>query len=126
MQRPELGRQSAATPPSVGVLFVEGDLDALDLVTQLDGGAELQVHALLHGGQSEQQQRLTVDVLHTWGDSHTSNQRRACAIYFQPSPFQVIFISKMQKKKLKSAGAGERTLTEMCVNVSSAWVDITS
>lgn len=41
-----------AAPRSVGVLSVKGNLDALDLVTQFDGGAELQVHTLLHCGQS--------------------------------------------------------------------------
>lgn len=48
---------------SVGELSVKGHLDALDLVTQFDGRAQFQVHALLHGGQREQKQRLTVDVL---------------------------------------------------------------
>lgn len=32
-------------------------------MAQLDGGPQLQLHALLHGGKSQQQERLTVDVL---------------------------------------------------------------
>lgn len=54
---------SVATPPSVSVLSVKGDLDALYLVTQFDGGTELQVHTLLDCRQSQQQQRLAIDVL---------------------------------------------------------------
>lgn len=50
---------------SVGVLFVKSNFDTLYLVAEFDGGAEFQVHALLHSGQSQQQQRLTVNVLHT-------------------------------------------------------------
>lgn len=58
-------QRGAPLGSSFGELLVEGHLDALDLVTQLDGGAQLQVHALLDGGQREQQQRLAVNVLHT-------------------------------------------------------------
>lgn len=58
-------QQGAPLGSSLGELLVEGDLDALDLVTQLDSGSQLQVHALLDGGQRQQQQRLAVDVLHT-------------------------------------------------------------
>lgn len=61
IQHPELARPQhlfplsgvlGAAPRSVGILSVKGNLDALNLVTQFDGGAELQVHTLLHGGQS--------------------------------------------------------------------------
>lgn len=64
---PATGRSAGDLPllllGSVGELSVKGNLDALYLVTQFDGGAELQVHTLLDGGQSEQQQGLAVDVL---------------------------------------------------------------
>lgn len=50
--RTSTARVFSAALGSVGILSVKGDLDALDLVTEFDGGAELQVHALLHGGQS--------------------------------------------------------------------------
>lgn len=56
-------QQGAPPGSSFGELLVEGHLDALDLVTQLDGRSQLQVHALLDGGQRQQQQRLAVDVL---------------------------------------------------------------
>lgn len=71
--RPALG--------SVGELSVKGHLDALDLVTQFDGGAQFQVHALLHGGQREQKQRLTVDVLqprHPFGLTETCRRVVVC------------------------------------------------
>lgn len=48
---------------SVGILGIEGHLDPLNLVAKLDGGAQLQLHALLHGGESQQQERLPVDVM---------------------------------------------------------------
>ena len=48
---------------SVGILGVEGHLDPLNLVAELDGGTQLQLHALLHRGECQQQQRLPVDVL---------------------------------------------------------------
>lgn len=48
---------------SVGVLGVEGHFNPLDLMAQLDGGPQLQLHALLHRGQRQQEQRLPVDVL---------------------------------------------------------------
>lgn len=48
---------------SVGVLGVEGHLDPLNLVAELDGGTQLQLHALLHRGECQQQQRLPIDVL---------------------------------------------------------------
>lgn len=56
-------RCTGAALRSVGILSVKGNLDALDLVTEFDGRTELQLHALLHGGQSQQQQGLAVDVL---------------------------------------------------------------
>lgn len=48
---------------SVGILGVEGHLDPLNLVAEFDGGAQLQLHALLYRGECQQQQRLPVDVL---------------------------------------------------------------
>lgn len=71
-----LSQPGASGPTSVGELSVEGHLDALDLVAQFDGGAQLQVHALLHGGQREQQQGLAVDVLQR-GHGQTGTRRPA-------------------------------------------------
>ena len=48
---------------SVGVLGIESHLDPLDLVAQLDGGPQLQLQALLHRGEGQQQERLAVDIL---------------------------------------------------------------
>lgn len=48
---------------SVGVLGIESHLDPLDLMAQLDGGPQLQLHALLHCGEGQQQERLAVDIL---------------------------------------------------------------
>lgn len=50
-------------PGSVGVLGIEGHLDPLYLVTQLDGWTQLQLHTLLDCGQGQQQQRLAIYVL---------------------------------------------------------------
>lgn len=59
--------QHIGPPPlkveSVGILGVESHFNSLDLVAQLDGGPQLQLHALLHGGKCQQQERLPVDVL---------------------------------------------------------------
>lgn len=59
--------QDNGPPPqrveSVGILGVESHFNSLDLMAQLDGGPQLQLHALLHGGESQQQERLTVNVL---------------------------------------------------------------
>lgn len=48
---------------SVGILGVESHFHSLDLMAQLDGGPQLQLHALLHRGESQQQERLAVNVL---------------------------------------------------------------
>lgn len=48
---------------SVRVLRIKGDFDPLDLVAQLDGRSQLQVHALLHCGQREEQKSLSINVL---------------------------------------------------------------
>lgn len=47
---------------------VESTFDAYDLVTQFDGRSQLQFQMLLHDGQSQQEQRLAVDLLHTQGE----------------------------------------------------------
>lgn len=57
------GRPPPLRVESVGVLGVESHLHSLDLMAQLDGGPQLQLHALLHGGKRQQQERLPVDVL---------------------------------------------------------------
>lgn len=49
--------------PSAGKLLVKCQLDPLDVMAQLDGRAELQVHALLYSGKVQQKQRLTVNFL---------------------------------------------------------------
>lgn len=48
---------------SVGVLCIESNFYSLDLVAQFDGWAQLQLHALLHRGQCQQQEGLAIDVL---------------------------------------------------------------
>lgn len=48
---------------SVGVLGIESQFDPLDLVAQLDGGTEFEVHALLDGRQGQQEESLAVNVL---------------------------------------------------------------
>lgn len=39
---------------SVGILGIESHFNSLDLMAQLDGGSQLQLHALLHGGKCQQ------------------------------------------------------------------------
>lgn len=62
-----LHQHDARSPPrrgaSVGILGVESHFNSLDLVAQLDGGPQLQLHALLHGGEGQQQERLPINVL---------------------------------------------------------------
>ena len=58
----------------VGELFEEGDLNALDLMTQLHGRTELQLQMLLNGRQRQQHQRLAVDLLHA-SQSQRGSQR---------------------------------------------------
>lgn len=48
----------------VGVLSVEGNLDAFYLVAQFDGGTKLQIHTLLNSWQRQQQKGLSVNILH--------------------------------------------------------------
>ncbi|KAF3859374.1 hypothetical protein F7725_021774 [Dissostichus mawsoni] len=70
----------------IGELSVEGDLDTLYLVAQFDGGAELQVHALLYGGQSEQQQRLAVNVLQEEIHSYLKRQFKSMSVWTSCGP----------------------------------------
>lgn len=44
-------------------LLIESELDPLDVVAQLDGRSQLQVHTLLHCGEVEQEQRLAINLL---------------------------------------------------------------
>lgn len=48
---------------SVGILCIESNFYSLDLVAQFDGWTQLQLHALLHRGQCQQQEGLAIDVL---------------------------------------------------------------
>lgn len=50
---------------SVGILCIESNFHSLDLVAQFDGWTQLQLHALLHRGQCQQQEGLAIDVLGT-------------------------------------------------------------
>lgn len=44
-------------------LLVECQLDPLNVVAKLDGWSQLQIHTLLHGGEVEQQQSLSINLL---------------------------------------------------------------
>lgn len=46
-------------------LLIKCQLDPLDVVAQLDGRSQLQVHTLLHCWEVQQQQRLSVNLLPT-------------------------------------------------------------
>lgn len=46
-----------------GKLLIKCQLDPLNVVAQLDGRAQLQVHTLLHCWEVQQQQRLSINLL---------------------------------------------------------------
>lgn len=46
-----------------GKLLIKRQFDPLDVMAQLDGRPQLQVHALLHRRQIEQEKSLSVDLL---------------------------------------------------------------
>lgn len=46
-----------------GKLLIKCQLDPLNVVAQLDGWSQLQIHTLLHCWEVQQQQRLSVNLL---------------------------------------------------------------
>lgn len=60
---------------SAGKLLVERQLHSLDVVTQFDSWAQLEVHALLNSGQVEQKQGLSVDFLQTMKRGNSGQKR---------------------------------------------------
>lgn len=69
---------------SVGILGIESHFHSLNLMAQLDGGPQLQLHALLHRRESQQQERLAVNVL---SENKVRLEPRQCTLrpYICPS-----------------------------------------
>lgn len=59
----EFAKEERRAVASVGILFIEREFDSLNLVAELDGWAQLEVHALLNSRKGQQEEGLAVNVL---------------------------------------------------------------
>lgn len=63
-------------------LLVESQLDPLNVVAKLDGWSQLQVHTLLHSGEVQQQQRLSVNLLREISCTQAQQGQELVLVFF--------------------------------------------